>query len=1096
MIDKIIEFSAHNRFIIFLFVTVGVLLGLWSMKNVPLDALPDLSDTQVIIYSRWDRSPDIMEDQVTYPIISAMLGAPKVKAIRGFSDFGYSYVYIIFEDNTDIYWARSRTLEYLSKITQLLPEGVRTELGPDATAVGWVFQYALVDTTGKHDLAELRSYQDWYLRYYLQSVPGVAEVAPIGGFVRQYQVTVDPNKLAGYGIPVEMVMEAIRKNNNDVGGRLVEFSQREYMVRGRGYAKSPADIEEIAVMADAKSGTPVRIKDIGSVTLGPDIRRGIADLDGKGEAVGGIVVMRYGENALHVIDRVKQKIKDIEPTLPEGVKIVVTYDRADLIDRSIDTLKHTLIEELIIVSVMILIFLWHVPSAAIPIFTIPIAVIIAFIPMYGMKITSNIMSLGGIAVAIGAMVDAAIVVVEQTHKKLEHWEADGRKGDYKEVIISAVKEVGGPSFFSLLVIAVSFMPVFTLEAQEGRLFKPLAFTKNFSIAIAAVLAITLDPAMRLLFTHMKNYNFRPKWLSRITNAILVGKIHSEENHPISKPLMRLYKPVVEFVLRHRWAVVAAAVVVVAVSVPVYFRLGSEFMPPLNEGTVLYMPTTLPGLSVTEASRLLQVQDQVIKSFPEVDRVFGKAGRAETSTDPAPFSMMETVIVLKPESEWRKVDRWYSGRVPDFALGVLRRFWPDHISQDDLIGEMDRQLQIPGVVNAWTMPIKARIDMLTTGVRTPVGIKIYGSDLAKIEQIGSNIEMTLKDVRGTRSVYAERTAGGYFLDFKLDRQKLARYGLSVENAESFLMTAIGGEKITTTVEGRERYSVNLRYARDFRGSVDRLQRALLTTPAGVQIPMAQVADIELLSGPAMIRDENGMLNGYVYVDVAGRDIGRYVEDAKKAVSQIKLPTGYSIVWSGQYENMQRVRERLAVVLPLTLIIIFVLLYFNTGSVTKTMIIFLAVPFSAVGAIWLLYLLGYNISIGVWVGLIALMGVDAETGVFMLLYLELAYEEFKKKGRMNTYTDLAEAIEYGAVKRLRPKVMTVGVMFTGLLPIMWSAGAGADVMKRIAAPMIGGIFTSFLMELMVYPAIYAIWRWNFGLKRQLARAEKIAPGENQV
>jgi copper/silver efflux system protein len=1083
MINKIIEFSANNRFLIFLFVAFATLLGLWSMKNVPLDALPDLSDTQVIIYSRWDRSPDIMEDQVTYPIISAMLGAPKVKAIRGFSDFGYSYVYIIFEDGTDIYWARSRALEYLSKITPLLPEGVHTELGPDATAIGWVFQYALVDTTGKHDLSDLRSYQDWYLRYYLQSVPGVAEVAPIGGFVRQYQVTVDPNKLAGYRVSVEMVMEAIRKNNNDVGGRLVEFSQREYMVRGRGYAKTPEDIEKIAVMVDPKSGTPVRVHDIGQVTVGPDIRRGVSDLDGKGDAVGGIVVMRYGENALHVIERVKQKIKDIEPTLPEGVKIVTTYDRAELIDRSIETLKHTLTEEMIIVSIVILIFLWHFSSAAVPIFTIPIAVIIAFIPMYGMKLTSNIMSLGGIAIAIGAMVDAAIVVVEQVHKKLEHWEAEGRKGDYKKLIIQAVKEVGGPSFFSLLVIAVAFMPVFTLEAQEGRLFKPLAFTKNFSMAIAAVLAITLSPAMLLFLIRVKDFAFKPRWLAKIVNAVFVGKIHSEEKHPISRPLMRLYKPVVEFVLRHRWFIVVSAVVLVAVTIPFYFRLGSEFMPPLNEGTLLYMPTTLPGVSITEASRLLQVQDQIIKSFPEVERVFGKSGRAESSTDPAPFSMMETVIVLKPESQWRKVHRWYSSWSPEFAKAVLRKFWPDHISQEDLVAEMDQQLQFPGVTNAWTMPIKARIDMLTTGVRTPVGIKIYGSDLTKIGEIGSHIEMTLKQVNGTRSVYAERTAGGYFLDFKLNRDQLARYGLSIDDAESFLMTAVGGEKITTTIEGRERYSVNLRYARDYRSSLERLQRALLTTPSGAQIPIAQVAQVELLSGPSMIRDENGMLNGYVYVDVSGRDIGSYVEEAKKAVAQIKLPTGYSLVWSGQYENMQRVRERLETVIPLTLLIIFVLLYFNTNSVTKTMIILLALPFSAVGAIWLLYFLNYNISIGVWVGLIALMGVDAETAVFMLLYLDLAYAEFKTKGNMNSYNDLKEAIEYGAVKRLRPKVMTVGVMFMGLFPIMWSTGAGADVMKRIAAPMIGGIFTSFLMELVVYPAIYAIWRWNFDLKRKL-------------
>ncbi|MCI0443994.1 CusA/CzcA family heavy metal efflux RND transporter [bacterium] len=1086
MINKIIEFSAHNRFLVFLFVTIASLLGLWSMQNVPLDALPDLSDTQVIVYSRWDRSPDIMEDQVTYPIITALLGAPKVKAIRGFSDFGFSYVYIIFQDGTDIYWARSRVLEYMSKITPLLPDGVRTELGPDATSIGWVFQYALVDTSGKHGLAELRSYQDWYLRYYLQSVPGVAEVAPIGGFVRQYQVTVDPNKLAAYRISVEMVMEKIRKNNNDVGGRLVEFSQREYMVRGRGYAKTPEDIEKIAVMTDSMTGTPVRIGDIGKVVLGPDIRRGVSDFNGEGDAVGGIVVMRYGENALHVIERVKAKIKEIEPTLPEGVKIVFTYDRADLIERSIETLKSTLTEEMIIVSVVILIFLWHFSSAAVPIFTIPFAIIISFIPMYLMRITSNIMSLGGIAVAIGAMVDASIVVVEQTHKKLEHWEAEGRKGDYKKVIVEAVKEVGGPSFFSLLVIAVSFIPVFALEAQEGRLFKPLAFTKNFSMTIAAVLAITLSPAMLMMLIRVNPFRFKPKWLARIVSSVLVGKIHNEEKHPISRPLMRVYKPVVEFVLRHRWVVVFAAMFLVAATVPFYFKLGSEFMPPLKEGTLLYMPTTLPGISVTEASRLLQVQDRILKSFLEVERVHGKAGRVESSTDPAPFSMMETVVVLKPESEWRKVDTWYSSWAPEFTKSVFRRFWPDHISQDDLINEMDRELQFPGVTNAWTMPIKNRIDMLTTGIRTPVGIKIYGSDLKKIEEIGGHLEIILKEIRGTRSVYAERTAGGYFLDFKIDRDQLARYNLSIDDVQTFLMSAVGGEQITTTIEGRERYPVNLRYARDYRSSIDKLQRALLTTPSGAQIPIAQVAQVELLTGPSMIRDENGLLSGYVYVDVAGRDIGGYVQEAKAAVKDLKLPTGYTLVWSGQYENMQRVKERLTMVVPLTLIIIFVLLYFNTKSVTKTMIILLALPFSAVGAIWLLYALDYNISIGVWVGLIALMGVDAETAVFMLLYLDLAYEEFKNKGRMRNYDDLKDAIEYGAVKRLRPKVMTVGVMFMGLFPIMWSTGAGADVMKRIAAPMIGGIFTSFLMELIVYPAIYAIWRWNFHLKHKTITA----------
>src|SRR3990170_1691690 len=859
MINKIIELCAQNKFIVFLIIGMAVFGGIYAMKNITLDAIPDLSDTQVIIYSRWDRSPDIMEDQVTYPIVRAMLGAPKVKDIRGFSDFGYSYVYIIFEDGTDIYWARSRTLEYLNSVIPRLPQGVQVELAKDATAVGWVFQYALVDTTGKHNLAELRSIQDWYLRYDLQSVPGVAEVAPVGGFVKQYQVNVDPNKLAAYRIPIDKVVQTIKEGNNDVGGRLVEFTGREYMVRGRGYIRSVADIENIVVVANMETGTPILVKHLGTVVLGPDIRRGIAELDGKGETVGAIVIMRYGENALKVIERVKTKIAEIEPSLPKGVKIVTTYDRAELIERSIETLKHTLIEELVIVSLVILIFLWHIPSAIIPIITIPIAIIISFIPMYGMNLTANIMSLGGIAIAIGAMVDAAIVVVEQTHKKLEHWDAEGRPGDFKDVVIGAVKEVGGPSFFALLVIAVSFMPVFTLEGQEGRLFKPLAFTKNFSMIIAAILAITLDPAIRLLFTHMKNFDFRPRLLCRAVNAVLVGKIHSEEKHPISRPLMRMYHPVVEFVLRHQWATITGAVLVVLLTIPIFFRLGSEFMPPLDEGVLLYMPTTLPGISVTEAQKLLQVQDKILKSFPEVERVFGKAGRAETATDPAPFSMMETVVALKPPSEWPKVPRWYSSWAPEWLQNILRRFWPDHKSTQELIygpGGLNEALQLPGVVNAWTMPIKARVDMLTTGVRTPVGIKILGSDLNKIQEIGQHIEMVLKDVPGTTSIFAERTAGGYFLDFALKREELARYGFTIGQAEMAIMSAIGGENITTTVEGRERYPVNLRYLRDYRSTVDRLRRVLVPTMDGAQIPMTQIADIKLLYGPSMIRDENG------------------------------------------------------------------------------------------------------------------------------------------------------------------------------------------------------------------------------------------------
>jgi Cu(I)/Ag(I) efflux system membrane protein CusA/SilA len=1088
MIDAIIEFSGRNRFIVFMFVTVAVVAGVWSMRTIPLDAIPDLSDTQVIVYSRWDRSPDIIEDQVTYPIVTAMLGAPKVKAVRGLSDFGYSYVYIVFEEGTDIYWARSRTMEYLSSVLPRLPQGVKTELGPDATGVGWVFQYALVDTTGQHGLDELRSYQDWYLRYYLKSVPGVAEVAPLGGFVRQYQVQVDPNRLRAFNIPIAKVLEAVRTGNNDSGGRLVEMSGAEYMVRGRGYAQNVEDIGQI-VLTRSETGVAIRVRDVGDVTLGPDIRRGIADLDGTGDVVAGIVVMRQGENALTVIERVKEKLKDLEPSLPAGVKVVTAYDRSDLILRSIDNLKRTLIEELIIVALIILIFLWHVPSALIPIVTIPVAVAVSFIPMRLMGISSNIMSLGGIAIAVGAMVDAAIVVVEQTHKKLELWDRTGRKEDYHRVVIDAVKEVGGPSFFALLVIAVSFLPVLTLEAQEGRLFKPLAYTKNFSMIVAAVLAITLDPAMRLLFTHMSNFSFRPRWLARAANAVLVGKIHSEESHPISRVLIRMYEPICAWSLRWKWLVIAGALAAVALTVPAYARLGSEFMPPLDEGTLLYMPSTLPGISVTEAQRLLQVQDRIIKQFPEVERVLGKAGRAETSTDPAPLSMMETVIVLKPHEQWRHVDTWYSDWAPRWMLPALRRITSDRLSTDDLVTQLNDALKFPGVANAWTMPIKGRIDMLTTGVRTPVGIKIYGADIREIERIGTEIESVLlrdPSVPGTRSAFAERTSGGYFIDFDWKRDELARYGLSIDDAQMVVMSAVGGDTVTTTVEGRERYPVSVRYFRDYRSDLDRLRRVVVPAMDGrMQVPIAQIADVKLVSGPAMLRDENGMLNGYVTVDVAGRDIGGYVDEAKRVVSQrVKVPAGYSLVWSGQYEAMQRVRERLKIVLPVTLFLVVLLLYLNTRSWPKTLIVILAVPFSAIGAIWLLYALGYNMSIGVWVGLIALLGVDAETGVFMLLYLDLSYDEARREGRLRSLHDLQRAVLHGAVKRIRPKFMTVATMFMGLLPIMWSAGAGADVMKRIAAPMIGGIFTSFVLELVVYPAIYQIWKWNFGLKRELA------------
>jgi len=1053
LVENIIEFCAKNKFIVFLLVGVLTLAGVYSMTHVPLDAIPDLSDTQVIIYSQWDRSPDIIEDQVTYPIVTAMLGAPKVKDVRGFSDFGFSYVYIIFEDGTDIYWARSRTLEYLSKITPRLPEGVKVELGPDATGVGWVFQYALVDETAQHSLADLRSFQDWYLRYYLQSVPGVAEVATVGGFVKQYQININPNALLAYKIPITQVVENVRKSNNDVGGRLIEFSGAEYMIRGRGYIKSVKDIEDIYVGLGS-DGVPVTIKQVASVSLGPDMRRGVAELDGKGEVVGGVVVMRHKENALEVIKRVKAKLKEIEPGLPKGVKIVTAYDRSDLIRASIATVKDNLIQELIIVSIMLIFFLLHFRSALIPIIGLPIAVAIAFIPMGWMKLTSNIMSLGGIVVAIGDMVDASIVFVENVHKRLDEWSKGLRQGKREDIMIGAMKEVGPPIFASLIVMAVAFMPVFTLEAQEGRLFKPLAFTKNYSIFFAALLAITLTPALVMIFVRGKIYDFKPRWLCAVTNFFIGGNIISEDNHPISKFLIKIYHPVALWAIKRRNLVCVAAVVAMLITIPAFMMMGSEFMPPLNEGTILYMPTTLPGLSVTEALKLLHLQDKILKSFPEVESVFGKAGRATTSTDPAPFSMMETTVVLKDRKYWRKGMTW-----------------------EKLIDEMDGKMKLPGVTNAWTMPIKARIDMLTTGVRTPVGIKIYGSDLKEIEKIGMDIEKVLKDIPGTRSVYAERVSGGYFLDFDLRRDAIARYGLTIDDVEMVIMSAIGGENITTTIEGRERYPVNVRYLREWRDDIDKLKRITVPTMGGAQIPLTELADIKLTEGPAMIRDENGLLSGYVYVDMTGRDVGGYVHNAKKIVGEkIKMPTGYSLAWSGQYEYMQRVKGRLKIFVPLTIFIIFILYFFTFKSVTETLIVMMSVPFALIGGIWYLFLLKYNMSIAVWVGLIALAGVAAETGSIMIVYLDEAYNRRKRENRMNNLSDLYDAVMEGAVQRLRPKLMTVGANIFGLMPVMLSVGTGADVMKRIAAPLVGGLTSSTVLTLIVLPAIYTIWKYN--------------------
>ena len=1077
MLRRIIRFSAENKYLVIACAIVAIAIAIWTMRNIPLDALPDLSDTQVIVYSRWDRSPDIIEDQVSYPLITALLGAPKVKAIRGYSDFGFSYVYVIFEDGTDIYWARTRVLEYLSKISSQLPAGVKTELGPDASSLGWVFQYALVDRTGKHTSDELRSYQDWFLRYALQSVPGVAEVATVGGQVRQYQVTVRPDALAAYKLPLDAVVEAVRKGNNDVGGRLVELSGREYMVRGRGYAKSIGDLEKLVLKTE--NGTPVQVKDVATVQLGPEMRRGIADYNGQGDVVGGIVVMRQGENALNVIDRVKAKFAELKPSLPAGVEVVTTYDRSDLIERAIHTVKDKLVEEIIVVSLIILLFLWHVPSSIVPILTIPISVVLAFIPMYLMGLNANLMSLAGIAISIGVLVDGAIVEVENAYNKIYLWQAGGKKEDFHKVRLEALMEVGPSVFFSLLVIAVAFMPVFTLVDQEGRLFKPLAYSKNLAMAIAALLAVTLDPALRMLFARAEPFRFKPRPVAWLASTMLVGKYHSEERHPISRLLHRIYERPCRFVVRHAKATVVASLVLVVATIPVFFKLGSEFMPPLREGSLLYMPSAVqPGMSVAEAQKALQVQDKILMTFPEIERVFGKAGRAGTSTDPAPLGMMETTILLKPESDWRSKARWYSAWAPDWLKRSLRTVWPDHLSEEDLIAELNAAVQLPGISNAWTMPIKGRLDMLSTGIRTPIGIKVSGADLGTIQKVGLEIEAAIQNMPETRSVYAERVARGYFLDFVLNRDRLARYGLSVDDANMMVMTAVGGDNQTTTIEGRQRYGVNVRYARDYREDIDALRRVLLPLPNGQgQIPMAEIAEVMLVEGPSMIRDENGLLSGYVYVDfdTSKTDVGSYVERAKSVVSgAVALPTGYAMSWSGQYENMLRVKERLKIILPITLVLIFGLLYLNTRSSFKAGLVMLAVPFSAVGAVWLLYLLGYNVSIAVWVGMIALMGLDAETGVFMLLFLDLAHDEAKSAGRLRTTGDLVEAIIHGAVKRVRPKAMTVFAAFIGLLPIMWSTGTGADLMKRIAAPMVGGLVTSFALELLVYPAIYFLWR----------------------
>ena len=1031
MIEKIIEYSIKNKFLVILMTLFVVAAGIYAMLKTPLDAIPDLSDVQVIIFTEYSgQAPQVVEDQVTYPLTTAMLAVPFAKVVRGYSFFGFSFVYIIFEDGTDMYWARSRVLEYLNYVAGRLPAGVTPSLGPDATGVGWVYEYIL--ESDRHDLAQLRSIQDWFLRYELTGVPGVAEVASIGGFVKQYQVIVDPNKLLAFNIPLQKVKMAIQRSNNDVGGRLVEMGETEFMVRGLGYIKSVADLQNIP-LGVVEKGTSVLLRNIATIKIGPELRRGLADYNGTGEVVGGIIVMRYGENALQVIQNVKTKLEQLKAGLPQGVTIKPVYDRSALILRAIDNLKRTLVEESLIVALVCIIFLLHFRSALVGIITLPLGVLISFIIMEWQGINANIMSLGGIAIAVGAMVDAAIVMIENAHKHIEH---DAGKKPHWELIADASKEVGPALFFSLLIIAVSFLPVFTLEAQEGRLFRPLAFTKTYAMLGSSLLAVTVVPVLM-------GY-----WIR--------GKIRPEEKNPVNRFLIWIYHPIIKLVLKAKVPVILLAVVVLAVSYLPWRWTGSEFMPPLNEGDLLYMPTTLPGISITKAKELLQQTDRIIATFPEVHHAFGKVGRAETATDPAPLSMIETTITLKPESEWR----------PDMTM-------------DKLVEELNDAIQFPGLTNAWTMPIKTRIDMLSTGIKTPVGIKLMGEDLRVLNNLGEQVEAIIREVPHTLSVYAERVTGGNFLDYRINREEAARYGLTVGDVQDIIISAVGGMNITTTVEGLERYPVNLRYKAEFRDSPEKLRRILVPTPNGAQVPITQLADIEIVKGPPSIKSENARKNAWIYVDLRGIDVGTYVKIAQQAVSEkLKLPSGYSIVWSGQYEYMVRAQKRLMIVVPMTLVIIFLLLYFNFKNITESLIVMLSVPFSLTGGLWLMYLLGYNMSVAVGVGFIALAGVAAETGVVMLIYLDLSYKKFKANyGDEFKRRHLYEAIEEGAALRVRPKMMTVVAIMAGLMPIMWSHGTGSEVMKRIAAPMIGGMVSATILTILVVPAIYGLWRgWN--------------------
>jgi copper/silver efflux system protein len=1196
MVEKIIEFCARNRLLVLLGVGFALVAAIMSIKRVKLDAIPDLSDPQVIVFTEWmGRSPTLVEDQVTYPIVSKLIGTPHVTDVRGFSMFGMSFVYVIFEEGTDIYWARSRVLEYMNGLRGALPEGAAPTLGPDATGIGWVFQYTLTDKTGKQSLSDLRTFQDFTLRYALGSVSGVAEVASVGGYQKQYQVTVDPNRLRAYGVTLSEVIEAIRQSNNDVGGRIIEFSGREYYVRGRGYIKDLGSIEKIAIRASGTNGTPLLVKDLATVRFGPDIRRGLLEWNGEGEAVGGIVVMRYGENAVDVIERVKKKFAELKPSFPEGVEMTIAYDRSGLIERSIDTLKHALIEEAIVVSLVIILFLLHFRSSMLPILSLPISVALSFIPMVLLDIPSTIMSLGGIAIAIGATVDAEIVMIEASHKKLERLSTSGPGANRHRLLAEAAKEVTPAIFFSLLIIAVAFLPVFTLTGQAGRLFKPLAYTKTFVMLISAILSITFAPALR--------------------DILIRGKIRPEKKHPVSRFIIRLYEPFVYVALRRPKSTIAIGLFALASAVPVGLRLGSEFMPPLNEGDLLYMPITFPNISIEEAKKQLQYQDRILRSFPEVNTVFGKIGRAESATDPAPITMVETTVQLRPPAEWRKKhhDRWYSGWAPGWLKPVFRPFWAEEqpMTWDELTTEMNGKMQFPGWTNAWTMPIKTRVDMLTTGVRTPIGIKVFGADLHEVERVGVALEHLIAPIKGTRSVLYERNLGGLYLDIIPKPDELARYGLRVGDVQRVIESAIGGTPIGVTIEGRNRFSINVRYPQDLRSDLESLRRVLIpigaavgggstgkgAMPMGTQgalaapasstafasadmvgwprpiflaqnmegmgsgrsggtqsgggmtrprlpgsvgsmsdapgiglmepnagaapmgsapmavpgpiggapattgtgggqsfVPLGQVADIKVAGGPPMVRDEAGLLVGYVYVDIdqGQRDIGGYVNEAKEVVErarasgELKVPAGYFLKWTGQYEQLEEMVRRMKIVVPLTLVIIVILLFLQFRNFMEVLIILLSIPFALVGSVWLMWLLDYRLSTAVWVGIIALVGLAAQTGIVMIVYIDHAFQRRKAAGQMRNLDDIVAAHMEGTVQRVRPKLMTVSTMLIGLIPLLWATSSGADVMKRIAAPMVGGLVTSAFLTLEIIPVIVTYWRQEELLWERLATA----------